>query len=369
MLDIKFGHWLLAAASSFMDLHETYTRHWSHEMLVAYKISGQKIMKVRVTGAKRSFCCVCSVPIWPICFICGTNNSPWRDIFRSKGQSSRSHWSFEMKVTPVNRRFCHACSVAPSLFGWITSYVAYIQHMRGRCVMHHFQDERSKVKVTWVVQIFYCVCSVALSLFHRFTSYEIHTQPLSHTMCRAPFPGQKVQGHTGHLKFSSCLLHGFLLIWPNHFICGIHTTHERATHHASFSVRKVNGQGHMGLFKFWPCPLCGFVPIWLNHLYVAYIQHIRGWCVAPHFQDQRSKVKVTQVTSHLGPVCSVALSLFGLITSNTWGDGVHTIFRMKGQKSRSHGSFQVLALSTSYVAYIHEGAMWRTPFSGWKVKG
>ena len=66
--------------------------------------------------------------------------------------------------------------------------------MSGRCVMHHFQDERSKFKVTRVFRSFYCFRSVASSLFHRFTSYETHTHTIhAVTMCRAPFPDHKVK--------------------------------------------------------------------------------------------------------------------------------------------------------------------------------
>ena len=118
--------------------------------------------------------------------------SPWHcdvswSIYRSKGQRSRSHQSSEMKATLVIRSFCRVHSVALSLFGWITSYVAYIQHMKGWCVVHHFQDEILKVKVTWVVQSFYCVRSVAPSLFHWFTSYEIYTQPMRSQCVLHPF--------------------------------------------------------------------------------------------------------------------------------------------------------------------------------------
>ena len=69
--------------------------------------------------------------------------SPWRDdvsrsISRSKGPRSWSHRSLEMKVTQVVWSFCHVHSLASSLFDRITSYLAYIQHMRGRCVEHQF---------------------------------------------------------------------------------------------------------------------------------------------------------------------------------------------------------------------------------------
>ena len=151
---------------------------------------------------------------------------------KNKGQGHMSHLNFVM-------------SVVSCLFDRITSYIAYIQHMRGRCVVHHFQDERSTVKVIWIFRIFYRVLSVAPSLFHRFSSYDIHT---THevTMCRAQFPGRNVlgQGHTDGLK---CSFHGFLLIWPNHVICVIHTTY--AMCRAPFSGWKVKGQGHTGHFK------------------------------------------------------------------------------------------------------------------------
>ena len=74
-------------------------------------------------------------------------------ISESKGQRSRSHRSCEMNVTPVIRSFCRVRSMAASIFGWITSHVAYIQHTRGRRVILHFQDGRSKVMVTQVVLI------------------------------------------------------------------------------------------------------------------------------------------------------------------------------------------------------------------------
>ena len=67
-----------------------------------------------------------------------------RSISRSKGQRSSSHLSFEMVVTLVIRSFCRVCSMAPSLFVWFPSYVAYIQHIRVQCVAHLFRDERSR---------------------------------------------------------------------------------------------------------------------------------------------------------------------------------------------------------------------------------
>ena len=108
--------------------------------------------------------------------------SPWHvDVSRSISRSkrSRSHRSFEIKVTPVIRSFCCVHSVASSLFGRITSYVAYIQHTRGLCVAHHFSG--------WKV---------------------------------------KDQGHTSRSKFLPCLLCSSVHISSIHFMWDAHTTHK-----------------------------------------------------------------------------------------------------------------------------------------------
>ena len=136
-----------------------------------------QVKRSKVTGVIWSFChvlCV-SMPIWQICFILGTiivHNMTMCHNFQVKlGPRSRSHWSFQLKVTLVIWSFCRVCSVASSLFDWFTSYVAYIQHMTGDVSHHscHSQDERSKVKVTWVVSSFGPVRSVASTLFDRIT--------------------------------------------------------------------------------------------------------------------------------------------------------------------------------------------------------
>ena len=44
-----------------------------------------------------------------------------------------------------------------------------------------FQDERSKVKVTWVIRSFCIVYSVASSLFHQITSYMAYVQKMRGT--------------------------------------------------------------------------------------------------------------------------------------------------------------------------------------------
>ena len=159
----------------------------------------------------------------------------------------------------------------------------------------------------------------------------------------------KGQCHTGHLIFLSCPLHGFRLIWPNHFICVIHsyTTHNEAMCRAPFLWQKIKGQGHMGRFKFVPVRSVASSLIDWTTSYVAYIQRMRRRCVVPHLHDKRSKVKVTWVVSISGPVWYVASSLFGWITSyvaymqHMRGQCVAHHFQDERSKSKSQESFKV----------------------------
>ena len=110
--------------------------------------------------------------------------SPWRvnvswSISRSRGQRSRSHRSFEIKVTLVIRSFC--------------------------------------------------------------TIFRIKGQ--GHMGCSKVLRCPLCQGHTGHLKFLLYPFCGFVLFRPNHFVCGLHTTHEGAMCRAPFSRWNVKGQG------------------------------------------------------------------------------------------------------------------------------
>ena len=136
------------------------------------------------------------------------------------------------------------------------------------------------------------------------------------TMSCHPLPGQQVTGqdHTVHLKWRShWLLEVFAAslfcsvpIWLNHFICSIHITHEGTMCHGPFSGWKVKSQGHMDQPKCLVCSLCSSVPISTIH--------------------------------------------FIWDTNNPWGRNVsRTISRSKAQRSRSHGSFQVCALSTTWL--------------------
>ena len=160
-----------------------------------------------------------------------------------------------MKSKSVTWSFCRSHFVA--------SYLAYIQHMRGRRATLQLQDERSKVKVNSFFHFF----TVRLCPYFTTSFHMRYTHNLWGPNVWGQFPSQKVigQGHTGHVKLLLCPLRGFLLIWPNHFICGIHAPYKGVKCRAPFSGRMVNVQSHMACFKFWPCPLCGPVLILLTH--------------------------------------------------------------------------------------------------------
>ena len=220
--------------------------HWSYKMRVLRTTTGPKVKGHGHRGHSNFLSCPLrgSMPIWPISLILGTHIV--RDVtiailFHVKRSKIKVHRSFKMKVTGVIWNFCGVRSLASSFFNRITSYVAYIQHMRGRSVAHHFQDERSKVKVIWVVPNFWpCPLREFLLIWPNDLIFGIHTTGEG-------VIGRIVKGqvHMSHLKYLSCPLRGFLLSWSNHFICGMHTTHDWAMCRAPFSGRMVKGQ-HAG---------------------------------------------------------------------------------------------------------------------------
>ena len=122
-------------------------------------------------------------------------------------------------------------------------------------------------------------------------------------MSRTNF-GMKGQGHEVVSSFGP--VHGFVLIWLDHFVGDIHTAQERTMCHVPLLGRKV-------------------------------------------------KVKVTRVVSisaqsapWLRPYVIKPLHMWS--TYNIWGDDVsRTIFNMKVQKSRSHRSFEVFTLSAPWL--------------------
>ena len=216
-------------------------------------------------------------------------------------------------------------------------------------------------------------------------------------MCRDPFPGKKSQRSRSYWSFEmkvtsfirdflQCPLRGSILIWLNHFIYGIYTTHEgmvcralfsgwkvkgqagtrrskfyrvrfiapslfhlhfvwdtHTTHgvkmcRAPFPPQRVKGQGHTGHLKFLTWPLRGFLLLWPNHfIYGIHTTHEEAMCHAPF---SRRKVNGQ---GHMGgfKFWPCPHRGFFLIWWNDFICGIHT---------------------------IHEGTMCCSPFSGRKVK-
>ena len=107
-------------------------------------------------------------------------------------------------------------------------------------------------------------------------------------------------------------LRDFLLIQSNGFLFCIHTTHEGAMYRTPFSGQKFKDQGHMGRVKFWPWPPVASSLFERITSYVTYMQHASRRYVAYHFQDERSKVKVTLF------ICVMCALWFSLLDPITW---------------------------------------------------
>ena len=105
----------------------------------------------RSVHPSRMLCPLCSsLPNSWIIVIFGTNTThPGRCVIYHF-QVNRS----KVKVTLVIRIFSHICSMARQLFDWFASYVALIKPMNEWCVAYHLQVNSWKVKFTWVIQIF-----------------------------------------------------------------------------------------------------------------------------------------------------------------------------------------------------------------------
>ena len=111
-------------------------------MLTASTISVQKFKGQGHTSRAKFLSCPLpgSVPIWPIrfmfCRMITNAVAMCRAIF--PGQD------IKVKVRRVVRSFCRVRSVAPWLFRQYAWYTTQIQPIRGRCVMGHFQIQRSR---------------------------------------------------------------------------------------------------------------------------------------------------------------------------------------------------------------------------------
>ena len=91
----------------------------------------------------------------------------------------------------------------------------------GRYVAHYFQDEMSRIKVTRVV----LTLSLASPLFDRITSYLTYIQHMRGQSVGHHFQDGRSRSHGSFkvLALSALWLRHF---WPNHFIIRIYTTHE-----------------------------------------------------------------------------------------------------------------------------------------------
>ena len=170
--------------------------------------------------------------------------------------------------------------------------------------------------------------------------------PWGHNVLRT-ISRSKEQRSRSYESFELCYVCGFLLIWPNNFIYGLHTTHEGPMCRAPFSGRKVKGQGHMDLSIFLPCPLCSSIPI--SPIQLIWYTH-NPWghnvsCTISRSKCQRSwshgwfEVFAPWLPPYLTKSCHMCH------THNIWGCNVsRPIFRMKVQRSRPHGSLQMLLI-------------------------
>ena len=228
-------------------------------------------------------------------------------IFRSKGQRSRSHRSFEVR------------SVDSCLFDGLNWYVAQIQPMRWR-------------------------------------------------MCIISWLKVKGQGHTGLSKFLVCPLHISRPIWLIGIICGTNTTHEVAMCHVPFSAcsgQKAKGQGHMGRLKFLLCLLCDYVRISL----VDFISGTNAapwggnvWHCAP-YSSKKSKVKVARVVQGVCRDRFVTLCLFDRLVSLSFGTNtIHEVTMCQapfpGQKGKGLWVIWSICYVLSVAPYLSYWFMW-----------
>ena len=122
-----------------------------------------------------------------------------------------------------------------------------------------------KLRSPWLLEVFAVsaawLCTYLSETLHLWHTYNIWSDDVSGTIFRIKGQGHmgcsKVlrcplcQGHTGHLKFLLYPFCGFVLFRPNHFVCGLHTTHEGAMCRAPFSRWKVKGQGQTRRSNFY----------------------------------------------------------------------------------------------------------------------
>ena len=182
-----------------------------------------------------------SLPIWPIHFICGTHTTHCKTMCHAPFPGEK------VKIIQDIQSFCHVRSEALSLFHRSTSYVVHKQSITRRCVMHHFQINRSKVKFTQALQSFWCVRYVAPSLFDSFTYHLVHTQPMKKRGVMHHFGVKRSKSHGSFEVYamSAPWLHPYftdlLHMWH---------THNPWRYDVSRTISRSKGQSHMGHSKF-----------------------------------------------------------------------------------------------------------------------
>ena len=162
--------------------------------------------------------------------------------------------------------------------------------------------------------------SVPISLIHF--RWDIHiTHEVSRSFAPSPGPKVKGQGHMGHLKFLFllCPLHGFLLIWPNHFMWHAYNTWGVNVSNIIFRMKGQRSRSYR-LFEVLALSVLWLHPYLTELLHMLHINNTGGRCVELQFPDERSKVQFTKVICSFCHVHSVASSLSYSISQEvcTW---------------------------------------------------
>ena len=209
------------------------------------------------------------------------------EVQKDKGQSHMGHL-----------KFCCVRSMDSSVFDRITWYVAYIYNM----VCSALFLQLAFYTVHWANVIHVrkpsFVIIPAIFLANIVNCYFKYTQQWNKTLFTE---GITLRASDLHNAWAT-ILNPFNSTWEGIVSCPVFRT-------------KGQGQDHMGCFKFWRCPLCGFIPIWLNHfIYGIHMTH-EGMM----WSFSGSKVKGqghTGCSIFFNLVCSMACSLFDQITSH-----------------------------------------------------
>ena len=217
-LHISGPIWLIGIICGTNMTHEVAMRHVS--------FSGQKDKGQGHMGPLKFLLCLLGgyVRIWPVDFISGTNATPWGgDVLRCAPYSSKKS---KVKVARVVQSLCRDRFVTPCLFDRLVSlsFGTNTIHMRWRCVKHHFQVKRGKVKVIWVIWSICCVLSVAPCLFYWFMRYVAQILYSMRGQCVpcTPLPGQKfirLRSYGSFVIFAVCA--PWFCAYLISFMCGV----------------------------------------------------------------------------------------------------------------------------------------------------